>query len=208
MPYKISDSCQIPNLNDVYEKYFGQRNIGMFVEVGAYDGYGFSNTWGLASAGWDGICYEPVSEYALACITNHLPHPDVHVVNVCVGDYDGEVVLYEAGVNSTVDRDTVYKAPFGFTYDASKRKLCRQVTLDTDLPKQGVLPGFDLLSIDVEGAELQVLHGFNLEFWFPKMIIIETAFHGKEIANWFALQTRSHYKLVFKDNINSIYVSE
>ena len=44
--YGLSPTCQIPKLNTIYEMYFGQKNNGCFVEVGAYDGEYVSNTSG------------------------------------------------------------------------------------------------------------------------------------------------------------------
>ena len=38
--YKVSKSCQINTLNDIYTKYFGYPSKGYFVEVGAYDSNG------------------------------------------------------------------------------------------------------------------------------------------------------------------------
>ena len=46
-----SPSCQIPHLNDFYQKYFGDLSHGTFVEVGGNDGYSWSNTWHLGRNG-------------------------------------------------------------------------------------------------------------------------------------------------------------
>ena len=49
-----SNKCQIPNLADIYLENFGYKRDGYFVEVGAYDGVSWSNTFGLAAIGWGG----------------------------------------------------------------------------------------------------------------------------------------------------------
>ena len=38
-------------------------------------------------------------------------------------------------------------------------------TLDNILKSEGMLPGFELLVVDVEGAEETVFRGFDLERW-------------------------------------------
>ena len=45
--YNLSPTCQVPRLEVIYERYFGRRIDGCFVEVGAYDGDYASNTSGL-----------------------------------------------------------------------------------------------------------------------------------------------------------------
>ena len=40
-------------------KFFGGRRTGLYVEVGAYDGVGFSNTYFLDALGWEGSWSSP-----------------------------------------------------------------------------------------------------------------------------------------------------
>ena len=40
--YNVSNTCQIQDLNLIYEKYFGYSSNRFFVEIGAYDGETFS----------------------------------------------------------------------------------------------------------------------------------------------------------------------
>ena len=88
----LSPTCQIPNLNAIYEKYFADR-IGTFVEVGGNDGLLWSNTWGLAEAGWTGLYLEPVGELVKQCRLIHA-HNKVTVIQTAVAIYDGLVTLY------------------------------------------------------------------------------------------------------------------
>jgi Methyltransferase FkbM domain len=46
-------------------------------------------------------------------------------------------------------------------------------TLDSVLEEAGAPVGFDFLSIDVEGHELDVLRGINLARWCPRLILLE-----------------------------------
>src|SRR3990167_6152803 len=86
------------------------------------------------------------------------------------------------------------------------------VLLDDVLEQFRGRPGFDLLVIDVEGMELEVLEGFNCNFWQPKMVIIEThELHPhsgmnkniKQIDHYFLFK---HYEKIFTSGINTIYV--
>lgn len=61
--YKLSKTCQIDKLEDIYELFLGCKNDGYFVEFGAYDGEYVSNTSGLADLGWNGLYIEPVTVF-------------------------------------------------------------------------------------------------------------------------------------------------
>jgi hypothetical protein len=37
--YPTAPTCQVPYLSAKYEQFFGRRDTGWFVEVGAFDGY-------------------------------------------------------------------------------------------------------------------------------------------------------------------------
>ncbi len=46
-------------------------------------------------------------------------------------------------------------------------------TLDSILDEAGTPQAFDFLSIDVEGHEIEVLRGFAIDRWRPRLIMIE-----------------------------------
>jgi FkbM family methyltransferase len=212
--YKMPDSCQIRNLADLYEKYFGGKVAATFVDVGAHDGHTFSNTYGLAEVGWNGVCYEPIPELYERCnILHRKMRHNVVVLNSCVGDINGEITLY-IGENPTIDMETVERSPWGSTYDKGKFILSPVVTMDKSLDELLVPKKFEVLSIDVEGAELQVLSGFDILRWLPRMVIVEThennadsrkSFHADKINNYFADKP---YVKIQVDGLNTIWIHE
>jgi FkbM family methyltransferase len=220
MPYKISDSCQIPNLNDVYEKYFASKTDGYFCEIGGYDGISFSNTWGLAEASWQGLYVEPIAELADRCRETH-KNNRVVTIECAISDTEGLTDIWLGPdlnfPSSTIDESSMQAAALevpDFGYSPDRRRTVRTLRLDTLLSMLGTPVGFDLLVIDVEGAELKVLAGFSWEKWLPKMIIIEDhdgnvykskALHTEAIAAWFS---NTPYVRFWHDATNSIYVLE
>ena len=207
--YIISSSCQIANLAAIYQQYFGNKSDGTFVEVGASDGISFSNTWGLAKMGWTGLYYEPVHELYNRCIINHAINK-VTVVNACVGDYNGMVKLF-LGSNPTIDEETIRKEPWDTHYTENNSIMVPIVTLNDDLPKHAWPEKFDLLCVDVEGAELQVLRGIDLQHYQPRMIILELCenhpvpkkrMHVDEINKHMNVQL---YTKIQSDTVNAIY---
>jgi len=206
--YEISTSCQIANLSQVLLDLFGYREGGMFIEVGAHDGYSFSNTWGLAEAGWEGIYYEPIEELVLQCMVRHAKNA-VIVRNIAIGDKNGKTKLY-MGWSPTIDEDTMHRSPWGDTYDPSNYIVVECHTLDWELNYWNIQPEFDLLVIDVEGAELLVLAGFSIDKWKPQVVIVEThdrpdprvSYNAPKINEYFA---QHGYVIYQNDGLNTIY---
>lgn len=198
----------------MYEKYFGNKIDGYFVEIGAYDGYRFSNTWGLAEAGWQGIYVEPIHELVETCREVH-KNNRVITIECAISDKEGNAKIW-LGHNMdypscTIDEESMRLAPVDFQYDPNHYRTVYAMTLDRLLHLL-VPVGFDLLVIDVEGAEFKVLNSFTWYQWQPKMIIIEDhednmygykIIHTKEITDWFA---GTSYKRIWHDVTNSIYV--
>jgi FkbM family methyltransferase len=76
--------------------------------------------------------------------------------------------LHVAGPLSALDRDRMAPGDSPETViDVPVR------TLDSVLEEAGSPPGFDFLSIDVEGNEIEVLRGFDIARGRPRLILLE-----------------------------------
>lgn len=216
--YPQQPTCQIPQLYFLLSRFFGERDHGTFVEVGAYDGVFVSNTWGLAERGWRGVMVEPVPQLAAECRKNHARHPAVAVIETAIGPVDQrEVTLQLAGTLTTAnpdafrDYESIEWAAPSLT-DQTVAVPCQ--TLDELLTAQEVDPGFELLVVDVEGFEAQVFGAFNLKFWRPQMLIVELVETHPDLSAKAAGDARlgqeiatAGYVIAFKDHINTVFVS-
>lgn len=215
---KISDSCQISNLESIYKEYFGSRFKGTFVEVGAYDGESFSNTSFLADIGWEGLYIEPVFEYYAKCVDRHRNN-NVKVINCSIGSIEQEVNFYKGGALSTSNKD--HLNAFN-QIEWSKSQIfseikCKQYRLESILNQNKILPFFDLLVVDVEGSEEDIFNSFDLNYWKPKMIIVELIDHHEDF-KLYSDCVNSHKKIrnnilnsnymeLHRDQINTIFIS-
>ncbi len=208
--------CQIPNLAEIYENYLGYKKDGSFVEVGAFDGLSWSNTFGLAVAGWKGIFFEPQPDYYIQCQKNYEDFPNIKIINSCVGDHIGKIKLYTGYSLATTDLESLKEYNkidwFKGVLDENKHVESNIDTLDNFLEKENFNEEFDVLGIDVEGAEYSVLKGFTISKWKPKLVIIELHEDNqydslkkdlKEILDYFE---KNEYEKVYKDENNSIFV--
>lgn len=197
--YAIETTCQIENLGWLLEqlpKPFGIFDLeykGRFVEVGSFDGQTYSNVFQFVKAGWLGIMIEPMPENVkllrenLASVPNHR----VSVVPVACSDKPGLIPMF-------FEREGSREAKAGeLTFPIQAMRL--------DAILEGVQwkPDFDMLVIDVEDHEQPVLAGFRIAFWKPKLCIIETHGHQREIIHEIFDPL---YRVYSEDGLNTLFV--
>ncbi len=216
--YKISETCQIKDLSIIYEKYFSTNN-GTFIEVGAFDGETFSNTSALADHGWKGIYIEPIKEQYESCKERHKKN-NVVVLQNSIGTYEGEIEIFIGGSLTTTsfEQSKRYKEIDWSKHKSFNTSKCNQLKLETVLLNYNIEPKFDLLCVDVEGQEYDVFNSFDLEYWKPKMIIVEledehSSFqqyeeYVSEVKNLRQKITNSGYTEIYRDKINTIFVEK
>ena len=216
--YPQQSSCQIPELWHLYALFLGEREWGQFVEVGAFDGVTNSNTWGLTVRGWQGLLVEPQPDQAAKCRSNHQKHPGVKVVEVAVGaEGEDTVALSQAGTLTTANPALAreYRSiPWSRRAIASSDNLdVKAVPLDSLLKIHEIRPGFDLLSVDVEGYESIVFSTFHITSWRPKIIIVELVETHPDLTTTRRQDAllgqyiiHSGYTVVYKDLVNTVFV--
>ena len=217
MIYNLSPTCQIPDLDQIYLKYFGSKK-GTFVEVGAFDGESVSNTSCLADAGWKGFYIEPVKEHFNQCVNRHKNNKKIKVSNYAIGTEVGYKPVYCSGIVSTLDKEQadIVSSMHLFGYPQFTESECKQVRLDTYMQMADVPKNFDLLVVDVEGREEDVFKSFRLDLWKPKMMIIELVDDHSYFQDNVKLITSCRklreyinnvgYTEVYRDHINTIFV--
>lgn len=217
--YNLVSTCQIENLSQIYEEYFGYPSKGYFVEVGAYDGEFASNTSCLADHGWEGLYIEPIYDHYLKCLRRHDKN-NVTVANVAIGLEEGEKIIYYGDTLTTLDKEQVerYRQIDWAQHIKFSETVCDQMRLDTLMEKLEVPKEFDILVVDVEGKESEVFQTFDLDEWRPKMLIVELedehpSFQKYEILidklkNLRNFIKDNGYIEIFKDHINTVFVRE
>lgn len=159
---------------------------GFYIEAGANDGYRQSNTYFLErKRSWRGLLVEPIPELAERCKKNR-PGSTVMNCALVANDYPGSSIeVRYAGLMSLVvgaqgdtqaedqhiqDGIIVQGLDSTFTVQVPAR------TLSSILDEIGAPSAIDLLSLDVEGYELDVLKGLDLARHRPTVIVVEARF--------------------------------
>ena len=180
---------------------------GVYVDVGAGHPVDGSLTKNLIDLlGWTGVDIEPQADLCRA-LAEH--HPRSSVVECCVGA-PGRRTFYRLPDNwgmGTLDPEVAQRHSVS-GWDVVEHEVA-VVPLD-DVLEGRVLPEFELLKIDVEGAEREVLDTLSLDYWQPQVVVIEAtrpATTEPSHSEWEAYLTRADYRLCLFDGLNRFYVS-
>jgi FkbM family methyltransferase len=150
----------------IYGEAFNEKKDGYFLDIGAYDGIIFSNTYLLESKyNWSGICIEANPSVFNTLIKNRRGV----CLNVCLDKSEGEVpFVLRSTAGGIVDQDVDNKEP-----GTNKVIRLKTVSLNSVLEDQHAPNIIDYLSIDVEGAEERILSGFDFHKYTFRCITIE-----------------------------------
>ena len=192
-----ADACHADaNEARLLAEFFSGRT-GYFVEVGANDPYALSQTWQLEQAGWTGILIEP--QPALAARLRAERKARVFAVACSARENSGRTMtLHVAGPLSSLNRE---RMAAGAQPETTIEVPVR--TLDSVLEEAGAPAGFDFLSIDVEGHEVEVLRGLDLARWQPRLIMLED--HVPDLSRHNYL-TAQRYRIIRRFENNGWYV--
>lgn len=207
-------------LHQILHKILGYKTDGTFVEVGANDGKTGSFTFNLGKIGWQGLNCEPIPRLFELCKKNHQEHVNVTTIQIAAGEKKDILEIVDADTLSTMDGDTLQLylntnwAKNNFK-NATRCKVSVE-PLDTILPINNINKNFDLFVLDVEGFEENVLKGFSVEMYKPKIIVIEIAdqhesfIHNsalmqkfKRLRDYFKLHG---YSLLVNDIVDNVYI--
>jgi FkbM family methyltransferase len=171
-------------LNDIDQRLreFLPFENGVYLEVGANNGISQSNTILLERRfNWSGLLIEPVPRLFRQC---RRARKGSTVVNFAITppEWDGkDVEIYDLGLMSLVnsfdwhDRNKKSRLKNGtrfFGKEPSKETVTGH-TLSSLIDKYETRE-IDLLSLDIEGYEVEALRGLDMTRHKPKLILIET----------------------------------
>jgi FkbM family methyltransferase len=165
--------------------YFGGLRDGTFVEAGANDGLSQSNTWYLErKLGWRGLLIEPVPEMATLCRRFRKSHVECSALGsfeqagLTVMMHYGGLMTTAAGADeqhlSGGTAETHAKVGASWVSEESYEFESILNPLSALIDRVG-LAGIDLLSLDVEGFEVNVLSGIDFDRHPIRHILIETS---------------------------------
>jgi len=158
---------------DIILKGFLLKNIsdGFFVDVGCYHPRKYNNTYKLYKKGWRGINID-LDELKIQAFKMLRPE-DCNVL-AAVSDKEGTVKVYDFdffSVISTVNQEVAQKSENEIKWEKEIKTQTLSSIIDSSRFARRQI---DVLSVDVEGHDLNVLKSLDFEKYQPKIILIES----------------------------------
>ena len=148
------------------------------------------------SRGWSGVLVEPQPDLAAQLRSER--RAKVYAVACSTPENAGKTLtLYLAGIQSSLEPD--------FYAAGMRREGATSVpvmTLDDVLRDAGAPQPLDFVSIDVEGHDIDVLAGFDLAHWRPRLLFIEDVVQSLRLHRYI---TARGYRWFRRTGINSWY---
>jgi FkbM family methyltransferase len=165
---------------------FRGRRGGYFVDIGAYDGVTYSNTFFLErELGWQGICFEPNPEAfrklssARSCT----------VVNAGIGPREGSLQFLALPESVEMGSGFLDYFPEHHRDPGWADLMCRNgatlrnihvLEINAAVASEG-RAAIDYLSIDAEGADFAILRALDLRRFDIEVIDVENNLFGDDI---------------------------
>jgi FkbM family methyltransferase len=165
----------------------GYKN-GCFVDVGAHDGISINNTlYFEKNNNWCGINIEPIKTVFDRLVINR---PNNINLNCAVCNNDGETEFLcntgytemISGIKDNFDIRHLYRLQYENEQHGSRTELIKVQTkkLETILNENNI-SHINYLSIDVEGAEFEVIKSINFDKVFIDVIGFENNYHDVSV---------------------------
>lgn len=170
---------------------------GFYVDVGCFHPTNLSNTWLLYQHGWRGICIDPNPGLEWL-FPQQRPGDIFEAVAVSRNEGTANFYLGSFGVHSSLKPSALSSGE------------CIEVkveSLQTILQRHNS-PAIDVLSIDAEGAEIDILESFDWNQYHPRLVIVEYNSADKINEQLQSTLINKGYNLLFINNWNYIFTSD
>lgn len=166
------------NIDRKLERYLPAK--GVFIEAGAHNGIAESNTYYLEKIkGWEGILVEPIEGNYQACCKNRTKSQVFNCALVSP-DYTEESVTLQYGGLMSFVKD-VYTDEDSYERRMSAIEKYHTDSIETEVKARTLtslldecsFDKVDFLSLDVEGYEIEVLRGLDLNKYRPTFVLVE-----------------------------------
>lgn len=165
---------------------FKNKNDGICIEVGAYDGVSLSNTLHFEKLGWKALCIEPIQSAFNKCKNTRQ-----ECYQCCISDADKEDAEFTifhlidnlCAISSLEPDDRLIESHKTMITNVSKC-MVKVRSLNSLLAELNFPKVIDFISIDTENTELDVLKGIDLNVYDVKLFVVENNYNEPFCENY------------------------
>ncbi|MBS1753196.1 MAG: FkbM family methyltransferase [Ferruginibacter sp.] len=189
-------------------KLFSKKKGGYFLDIGAYDGVEFSNTYFLEKElGWNGICIEPNPIVFSKLKENR----NCICINCCIGDIMGSASFLAvsgygvmlSGLLQFLNEQHLKRIDDGILqYGGSKEIIVVEVMPVHKILDSNKITYIDYCNIDVEGGELSVLKTIDFSKIKIKVFTIENNYGSNEV---YYFLKKQGYSRIYRLGADDVY---
>jgi hypothetical protein len=154
----------------VIENIFRNHQHGFYIDVGCQHPIKNNNTFLLHKKGWSGINID-LDKDNINLFNS--ARPTDYNVNIAVSNKIKEVDLFFYHKKSPINTIDQKTSEFQKAKVTSVKRIQTNTLNNIILSSKFIDKNFDLLSIDVEGHELQVFEGLDFTKFAPNVIVVE-----------------------------------
>lgn len=189
-------------------EYFKNDKKGLYVDIGCYHPFVYSNTFLLYQKKWTGINID-LNQASIDLFNIARPND----INICaaISNENKYVDLYFhhkfSAINTINEKFNSY-AKKNISKDKRDFKKIKAHTFNSLCEKYVGQKNIDFLNIDVEGSDSEVLEGFDLKKFKPKLICVEIHDTGELQANTnkcLKILNNNGYYFIKKTGVSSFF---
>lgn len=190
----------------LHENIFSNKFDGVFFECGAIDGINGSNTLFFERAmGWTGLCVEANPIHYERLKQNRTCKTD----NIAIYDRSGDVEFLAidgpltgwGGISDAIESQHYERISKRIPKTNKQKIVVSCITLEDVLNKHDINK-IDILSLDIEGAELNVLNVFPFSKFDIDVFVLENNFHNKDLDK---IMVNNGYKKLVRLGVTDIW---
>jgi FkbM family methyltransferase len=199
-----------------FQEKFGSNFIGSVLDIGANDGKTISNSYIFIENGWLGVLIEAAKTPFNMLKSRYENVERVKIHNFALSEKDGIIDFYESFssdpwsenglVSSIIESETNYwKNYFGVRYEKYEvSSKTYQSFIDSQYNENEKIC-WDLISIDIEGADFDILKQIDLTKVECKCLIVE--WNKKDKEKFVEYCSFHNMSLLYFNDCNLIFVT-
>lgn len=194
------------NTDRYISEYFDSNYVGTCIDIGAENPITGNNTYFFEQRGWNVYCIdanpnqfenlkkERKNAFSFACGCENLKQAEFTICSIQDGTNEG-------AVSSLKVDERLLSEHMQYNPILKKVKVVVK-TLNTFIEEQKI-EKIDFISIDTEGTEIDVLKGFDIIKYKPKLLIIENNYNYNEVEEYLK---NFNYKKDKRIEVNDFYI--